>query len=100
MQPSPAADTSVDGSYVGTCLVQVPDENGRWQPVKLTASMCGSPVGSQRGSLAPSETTIGGKSLRAKIGGGPMSIPEADFEDEDGYAAPPPQPRRTQFALR
>ena len=64
---------------VGTCLVQVPDENGRWQPVKLTASMCGSPVGSINPSLAPSESTIGGRSHRM-MARRAESIPEEDRE--------------------
>jgi hypothetical protein len=40
------------GTYVGTCLVQMPDSEGRWQPVQISASMKGSPVGSQHPSLA------------------------------------------------
>lgn len=71
-----------NGSYEGSCLVQMPDENGRWQPVKVTASMCGSPVGSINPSLAASETTVGGKSLRY-MRGGPASIPEVDYEDDE-----------------
>jgi len=67
----------------GTCLVQMPDADGRWQPVKLTASMCGSPVGSMNPSLyAPSESTLGGRSLRHArgVGQSAMSIPEDDEE--------------------
>ena len=71
-----------EGGYVGTCLVQVPDADGRWQPVKLTASMAGSPVGSINPSLAPSESTIGGRSLRMLRGVGAESIPE-DYEWEE-----------------
>ena len=86
-QPPPPVDVNfrespaaVPGqSMVGTCLVQVPDENGRWQPVKLTASMCGSPVGSINPSLAPSESTLGGRSHRM-MARRAESIPEEDRE--------------------
>ena len=68
----------------GTCLVQMPDADGRWQPVKLTASMCGSPVGSINPSLAPSDSTVGGRSVRMQRGpAGPASIPEDSIVDED-----------------
>lgn len=74
------------GNYVGTCLVQMPDSSGHWQPVKISASMQGSPVGSQghAPSIAPSDSTVGNgmksppRMLRASCAahntGGPGSV--------------------------
>jgi hypothetical protein len=75
------------GEYVGTCLVQVPDAEGRWAPVKISASMQGSPVGSLVPSLvAPSESTIGGRSRKGPgMRRGGTSV-RSGFEDDQSIA--------------
>ena len=74
---------------MGTCLVQVPDSDGRWQPVKISASMQGSPVGSRHGSLAPSESTVY-HSPAPKLRGAPSvhSVPEEDDKNSDWESMP------------
>lgn len=97
MSEKPNVQVPGGGTYVGTCLVQMPDAEGRWQPVQISASMQGSPVGSQHPSLAgqsESSTVVGANG--ALIGGcisparshpahqrfkGPSSVRSGAFED-------------------
>ena len=74
--PRPRPEADPGGAYVGTCLVQMPDADGRWQPVQFSASMAGSPHGSRAPSIiAPSESTMTMRSdYRSVRRGGAASV--------------------------